>query len=118
VNAGLATAIMIGCLAVGAWCLVAAARDRWVDPTHLVGLVVAEGALLVQAVLALVAIGRGERPAEFATFLGYAITSVLVLPIAVVMCLMERTRWGAVITGAAAVVAAVLVLRMRQVWAA
>jgi hypothetical protein len=114
---GLATAIMIGTVVVGVWCLVAAARDRWIDVTHLVGLSVAEGALLVQAGLALVAIGRGDRPAEFVTFLGYAATSVLVLPAAAALSLMERTRWGAVIAGVAALVAAVLTLRLRQVWA-
>ena len=113
---GLSTAIMIGSLAVGVWCLVAAARDRWIDVTHLVGLALAEGALLVQAALALHAVGQGDRPGEFVTFLGYVATSVLALPAAVALSFMERTRWGAVIAGAAAIVAAVLTLRLRQVW--
>ena len=114
---GLAITIMIVSLAVGAWCFVAAARDRWIDVTHLVGLALIEGLLLVQAALALAAIGGGHRPGEYATFLGYLVTSVLMLPAAVGLGLMEKTRWGSVIAGAAAVVAAVVTLRLQQVWA-
>ncbi len=114
---GLAIAIMIGALAVGAWCFVAVARDRWIDVSHLVGLSAVEGALLVQAALALAAIGGGHRPGEYATFLGYLATSVLTLPAVVALCLMERTRWGSVIAGSGSLVAAVLTLRLQQVWA-
>src|SRR5262245_36845037 len=69
VHSGLALTIMIASLAMGVWCFVAAARDRWIDVTHLVGLGLIEGGLLVQAALALVAIGGGHRPGEYATFL-------------------------------------------------
>jgi hypothetical protein len=118
VHDGLAIAIIIGSLAVGAWCFVAVVRDRWLDVTHLIGLAVVEGGLLVQAALALAAMGSGaHRPGEYATFLGYLATSVLFLPAAVGLGLLERTRWGSVIAGSAAVVAAVLTLRLLQVWA-
>ena len=114
----LAIAIIIGSLVVGAWCFVAVARDRWLDVTHLTGLAVVEGGLLIQAALALAAMGSGaHRPGEYATFLGYLATSVLFLPAAVGLGLLERTRWGSVIAGSAAVVAAVLTLRLLQVWA-
>jgi hypothetical protein len=117
VHNGLAITIMIVSLAVGAWCFVAVAGDRWIDVTHLVGLALIEGLLLVQAALALAAIGGGHRPGEYTTFLGYLVTSVLMLPAAVGLALMEKTRWGSVIAGSAAVVAAVLCLRLGQVWA-
>lgn len=113
----LAISIMIGALIVGAWCFVAVARNRWIDVSHLVGLAVLEGALLVQAALALAAIGGGDRPGEYVTFLGYLATSVLTLPAGVALTFMERTRWGAVIAGSTALVAAVLTLRLQQVWA-
>ena len=112
----LLTALMIVALLIGAWCFVAAARDRWIGRPHLVGLVVVEAALLAQAIVAVVRIAGGERPEEFATFLGYLVTSVVVLPLAVALSFMERTRWGAVIAGAGAVVVAVLTLRLQQVW--
>jgi len=117
VHDGLAITIIIVSLAVGGWCFVAVARDRWIDVTHLVGLALIEGLLLVQAALALASIGGGHRPGEYATFLGYLVTSVLMLPAAVGLGLMEKTRWGSVIAGAAAVVAAVVTLRLQQVWA-
>jgi hypothetical protein len=116
VQNGLATVIMIASLLVGGWCFVAAARDRWIDVSHLVGLVLVELAVLVQTVLAAVALGRGDRPVEFATFVGYLVVTVLLLPAAVVLSFLERTRWGAVIAGGGAVVTAVLVLRLTQVW--
>jgi len=114
---GLAVTIMIASLLVAAWCFVAVTRDRWIDMTHLAGLVVVEVALLAQATVALVRIGGGDRPDEFATFVGYLATSVVVVPVAVVLSFMERTRWGSVIAGAGAVVVAVLTLRLQQVWA-
>lgn len=114
---GLAIAITIGSLLVGGWCFVAVARNRWIDVSHLVALGVLEGAILVQAALALVAMGGGHRPGEYLTFLGYLITSVLTLPAAVALSVMERTRWGSTVAGAAALVAAVLTLRLLQVWA-
>ncbi len=113
----LAIGIIIASLIVGGWCFVAVARDRWIDVTHLVALAAVEAALLVQAALALTAIGGGQRPGEYVTFLGYLVTSVLVLPASILLCLMERTRWGSVISGSGAVVAAVLTLRLVQVWA-
>lgn len=113
---GLAYAIIAASLVVGAWCFVAVARDRWIDPSHLAGIAGLELAVLVQGVLALVRIAGGAHPVEFATFIGYLVTAVLLLPLATVLSFMERTRWGSVIAGAAALILAVLVLRLLQVW--
>jgi cell shape-determining protein MreD len=112
----LAVPAMIVALLVAAWCFVAAARQRWIDMSHLVGLAVVELAMLAQAVVALVHLASGERPVELATFIGYLATSVLLLPLAAVLSFMERTRWGSVVAGSAALVSVVLVLRLRQVW--
>lgn len=113
----LATVTIIVSLVVAAWCFVAAGRDRWIDVSHLVGLAVVELALVIQAVAAVVRIAGGEHPSQFGTFLGYLVTSVVMLPLVVVLSFMERTRWGAVIAGAGGIVVAVLVLRLNQVWA-
>lgn len=115
-NDGLATAIMIGSLLLAGWCLVANLRQRWLDLSHLIGLGVLELALLVQAGLAVADIAGGERPAEFVTFLGYLVTSVLFLPLSIGLAAMERTRWGSAIAAGGCVVAAVLTLRLQQVW--
>jgi hypothetical protein len=116
VYVGLAISTIIASLLVAAWCFVAAGRDRWIDWSHLIGLIVVELALVAQGVAAVVRIAGGERPEQFATFLGYLITSVVMLPMVVVLSFMERTRWGAVIAGSGGVVVAVLVLRLQQVW--
>lgn len=112
----LALAIIIVSLVVAAWCFVAARRDRWIDRSHLAGLILVEAALVAQAVLAVVRIAGGERPVQFVTFLGYLVTALIMLPLVTVLSFMERTRWGAVIAGAGAVVVAMLVLRLQQVW--
>lgn len=111
----LATAVIICSLLVAAWALIAAARNRPADITHLAGLAVVEVLVLVQVVLAVVALFRGERPDSVVTFVGYLIAAALVLPAAAALALLERTRWGAVIVGVAALVLPVLLVRLQQV---
>jgi hypothetical protein len=116
VNNGLAVAIMVASLLVGGWCLVAVARDRYLGSAVLAALAALELAVLVQTVLAVVALARGQRPEELTTFIGYLIVTALFLPGAVGLSLLERTRWGSAIAAGGAVVTAVLVLRLTQVW--
>jgi hypothetical protein len=110
------TVIIIVSLLAAGWCALAVARDRFIDLSHLVALVVVQVAVLVQAVLALVRMGGGARPVELATFVGYLATAVLVMPLAVMLSFMERTRWGSVIVAVAALVVAILTVRLQQVW--
>jgi hypothetical protein len=109
-------AIIVVSLLVGGWCFVAVARDRWLDVTHLAGLAAVELVLVIQAVVAIVRMAGGERPGTTVTFVGYLVTAVLVVPAGVGLSFMERTRWGSVIAGSAALVAAVLTLRLGQLW--
>ena len=114
--AELSLVVMVASLLVGGWCLVSAARERWLGAGQVVALAALELVLLAQAVAATVRMVGGERPDQFATFIGYLVTSVAVLPLATLLSFMERTRWGSVIAGVAAIVVAVLTLRLRQVW--
>jgi drug/metabolite transporter (DMT)-like permease len=107
---------MVVSFLVAAWCFVAARRDRWIDWSHLIGLILVEVAVIAQAIVAVLHIASGERPEHFVTFLGYLVTTVIMLPLVVVLSFMERTRWGSVIAGAGGIVVAVLVLRLQQVW--
>jgi hypothetical protein len=116
VNNGLAVAIMVASLLAGGACLAAAARDRWLSTWRLAALAVVEVGVLVQTVVAMVRLIAGDRPVELATFVGYLIVTALFLPAAVGLSLLERTRWGSVIAGSAAVVVAVLSLRLLQTW--
>jgi hypothetical protein len=116
VNDALAAMIGAAALALAGWVLVPVLRNRWIDCAHVVALGVLEGALVAQAVLAIVWTAQGNRPTELATFIGYLIASVLVLPFAVLLSYLERTKWGSVIVMAGCVVTAVLMLRLYQVW--
>jgi hypothetical protein len=80
------------------------------------GLVTAEAAALVQVLVAVVQAIRGERPNEVATFVGYALTSVLAPPVGALWALSDKSKWGTGAAGVAVLVLAVLTLRMLQVW--
>ncbi|MGE5827700.1 MAG: hypothetical protein ACM30G_04960 [Micromonosporaceae bacterium] len=114
--AGPVIATIVAALLLGAWCALAAYRDRWLDRSHVVGAAIIELAVLAQAVLALVRIVGGARPPAPLTFAGYLITAVLFLPLCFVLAAMERTRWGSVIAAGGCLVVAVLALRLWQVW--
>ncbi|MEU5724030.1 MULTISPECIES: hypothetical protein [unclassified Micromonospora] len=112
----LATAAIVLSLVVAAWALVAALRHRAPDRLQFVGLAVLEVALLALAVLALVALGGGERPGEPGAFFGYLVTLVCLPPLAWVLARMEPTRWGSAIVCAVCLVTPVVVVRLQQTW--
>lgn len=80
------------------------------------GLVLVEVAALVQVVVSIVQAVRGERPTEVATFIGYALTSLLAPPVGALWALSDKSKWGTAAAGISALVLAVLTLRMQQVW--
>jgi hypothetical protein len=80
------------------------------------GLVLVEVAALVQVLVAIVQAVRGDRPNEVATFIGYALTSLLVPPVGALWALSDKSKWGTGAAGVASLVLAVLTLRMQQVW--
>jgi hypothetical protein len=112
----LAVVIMVASLAVGAWCLVSAARGRFLNQAQYSALLILTVVVLVQIVIAAVRLIAGERPVELVTFIGYLITAALFLPAGLSLARMEPTRWGSVIAGGAAITVAVLMLRLLQVW--
>ncbi|MCM0675780.1 hypothetical protein NCC78_13930 [Micromonospora phytophila] len=112
----LATASIVLSLLVAAWALVATLRHRAPDRAQFVGLAVLEVALLGLAVVALVALGGGERPGEPGAFAGYLVTLVCLPPLAWVLARMEPTRWGSAIVCAVCLVTPVVVVRLQQTW--
>lgn len=113
---GLAYVVMAVSVAVGLAILLAAALDRRPLARMAGGLIATEVAAIVQVLVSVVQAVRGERPVETATFIGYALTSVLVPPAGAIWALSEKTRWGTAAAGVSALVLAVLTLRMQQVW--
>ncbi|MDG4762291.1 hypothetical protein O7620_30910 [Micromonospora sp. WMMD710] len=111
-----ATVPIVLSLLVAVWALVAAVRHRPPDRVQVVGLAVLEVALLVLSVLALVAVGGGDRPGEPGAFFGYLVTLVCLPPLAWVLARMEPTRWGSAIVCAVCLVTPVVVVRLQQTW--
>jgi hypothetical protein len=113
VLAGLASAVA-GVVAVLG--LLATATRRRIGLVHLAAAGVLEAVLVVQAVVAVVALAGGTRPQETATFLGYLV-GVLVVPVAgVLWARSEPTRWAGTVLAVAAVVVGIMVWRLYQVW--
>lgn len=75
--------------------------------------------LLVQLVMAIASPAFGNHPTgnplEFYTYL---ISAVILLPVAGIWGLVERTRWSTMILGVAALSAAVMLYRMQFIWTA
>ncbi len=60
----------------------------------------------------------GRSPSELATWWGYVVTSVLLMPVAALWAFAERTRWSSVVLVVAALSGAVVQWRMIEIWGA
>ncbi len=112
----LALVVVVLAAALAGWAALWAIRDRAVVLNQLWGAAVVEGALLVQLVVAIVGSSRGPGPVEHGTFWGYAVASLLILPLAGAWAFAERTRWSSVVLLVAAVTVAFMQWRMLQTW--
>ncbi|WP_055557877.1 hypothetical protein [Streptomyces sp. NBRC 110028] len=104
-------------LALAAWCGFAAYRDQPTKDWHFIGMAVVSLLAIVQLIIGIVRLARGEDPEQgVAIFIAYLVGSALAVPIAAFMSLAERTRWGSATVAAAAVVLAVLEVRLYDIW--
>ncbi|MGR3933138.1 hypothetical protein [Streptomyces sp. BRA346] len=104
-------------LALAAWCGFAAYRDQPTKDWHFIGMAVVSLLAIVQLVIGIVRLAQGDDPEQgVAIFIAYLIGSALAVPIAAFMSLAERTRWGSATVAAAAVVLAVLEVRLYDIW--
>lgn len=115
-NGGVEAVVTAVSLLVGGGTVLLALLDRRPLDKLLLGLVAVELAALVQVVVAVVAVFRGERPDEPAVFTGYALTSLLVPPVGALWALSDKSKWGTAAAGISSLVLAVLTLRLSQVW--
>ena len=112
----LRSATAVVALVVALWAGYSAARDRAPSRWQLRSVLVVEAVAVVLAVWAIVSISGGRRAHDMATFIGYLV-AFLIVPIAGwALARMEPSRWGSVIIAAVAVVEAILVVRLQQVW--
>ena len=112
----LATGLIIAALLVAAWCLGLVILNRTANAVTLGLLALLELALLTQAVLGIINLITTDRDVSGATFVGYLIGSLLILPIAAFWSLAERTRWGTAVLIVGCLVIPVMIARMNQIW--
>ncbi|MFD3314802.1 hypothetical protein [Streptomyces sp. NPDC058694] len=113
----LTVATAVAALALAAWCGWAAYRDQPTKDWHFIGMAVVTLLTLVQLVVGIVQLARGEKPEQGTTiFVAYLIGSFACIPAAGFMSLAERTRWGSITVAAGGVVLAVLQVRLYDIW--
>lgn len=104
-------------LGLAVWGIVRSVAGRSLDRTFVLGALIAEVELVVQAVIATVLVIRGHTTASAPEFLGYAISSVILIPV-----VLERTRgmgssrWDPAIVGAVCLALSIAVLRLLALW--
>ena len=69
-------------------------------------------ATLAQSVVAGYDLVQGRRPPELATYVGYLVGIVVVLPLAGAWALAERTRWSGVVVAVGGFTVAVMTARL------
>ncbi|MFE9094582.1 hypothetical protein [Streptomyces sp. NPDC007264] len=107
----------VAALLLAAWCGWAAYRDQPTKDWHFIGMGVVTLLALVQLVVGIVQLARGEKPQQGTTiFVAYLLGAFACVPAAGFMSLAERTRWGSVTAAAGGAVLAVLEVRLYDIW--
>jgi hypothetical protein len=116
VNGTLPTIVIVAGLALAGYALLMTALNRQMGIGLLAALGVLEILLLVLVGVIVARLAGGEHPAGIATLIGYLIAMPLVPVVAGFWGLLERSRWGPGVIAVAGLVAAVLMVRLHQVW--
>jgi hypothetical protein len=78
--------------------------------------VVAEVAAIVQSVVAGIELARGHEVVSAATFVGYLLGNLVILPVAVFWSLAERTRWSGAVMAVGGLAVAIMTARLHIMW--
>ena len=116
VNGVVPTIIIVAGLALAVWSLLMTALNRRMGLSLLVALGVLEILLLVEVGIIVARLAGGTHPAGLATLIGYLIAMPLVPVAAAFWGALERSRWGPAVIAVAGLVAAVLMVRLHQIW--
>ena len=116
VNGAVPTTIIVAGLALAAYALLMTALNRRMGIGLLAALGVLEILLLVLVGLIVAKLAGGGRPASLGTLIGYLIAMPLVPVAAAFWGLLERSRWGSAVVAVAGLVAAVLMVRLHEIW--
>jgi len=118
VNGVVPTTIIAAGLALAGYALLMTALNRRMGAGLLAALGVLEILLLVLVGIIVARLAGGPRPAGLATLIGYLIAMPLVPVIAGFWGALERSRWGPAVIAVAGLVAAVLMIRLHEIWPA
>jgi hypothetical protein len=116
VNGVVPTTIIVAGLALAGYALLMTALNRRMGIGLLAALGVLEILLLVLVGLIVAKLAGGGRPASLATLIGYLIAMPLVPVAAGFWGLLERSRWGSAVVAVTGLVAAVLMVRLHEIW--
>ena len=117
VNGAVPTTIIVAGLALAGYALLMTALNRRMGLGLLIGLGVLEILFLVLIGLVVARLVGGGRPASLPTLIGYLIALPFVPLAAGFWGALERSRWGPAVIAVAGLVAAVLMVRLHQIWA-
>ncbi|GAA1895227.1 hypothetical protein GCM10009716_01380 [Streptomyces sodiiphilus] len=108
----------VAALLLAAWCGWAALRDQPAKDWHYGGMAVVTLLAVAQVVVGAVKLASGERPAGDGTavFVSYLVSVAACVPLVALVSLGERNRWGSATVAAGALLAAVLQVRLADVW--
>jgi len=115
VNATLNAISSVAALLLAAVAALWAALNRPVPGWQLVGAAAVEAIVIAVVGDAVVRIAGGHRPHELATYIGYLIALLLIVPVGAFFALVERTRFGSLILAIAALLTPVLIARLLQI---
>jgi hypothetical protein len=115
VFAALAFPVMGFGFALALWTGISAGRSRPTGEIQMASVLLLEAALLAQSVIGWLRIG-GSGIDEPVTFVAYSIGILAPMAAAFYLARIERTRWGSIIVCFAAVVVAVMTLRLAALW--
>jgi hypothetical protein len=116
VNGTVPTIIIVAGLALAGYALLMTALNRRMGIGLLAALGVLEVLLLVLTGLIVARLAGGGRPASLPTLIGYLIAMPVVPVVAAFWGLLERSRWGSAVIAVAGLVAAVLMVRLHEIW--
>jgi hypothetical protein len=116
VNGVVPTTIIVVGLAMAAYALLMTALNRRVGLVLLAALGVLEILLLVLIGMVVARLVGGGRPGSLPTLIGYLIATPFVPLAGVLWGAMERSRWGPAVVAVAGLVAAVLMVRLHEIW--
>ena len=116
VNGAVPTTIIVAGLALAGYALLMTVLNRRMGLVLLAALGVLEVLLLVLVGMVVAKLAGGERPASLPTLIGYLIAMPFVPLVAGFWGALERSRWGPAVIAVAGLVAAVLMVRLHQIW--